>query len=262
MSRGSAFSRRPPWGSNWSGHGRPWGWGWGCGGSWGWGWDWGGGGGFRSPPPCPPISPPEPAPATLSTEDLEWYRTDIRPRILALGLGAGIISQQEHDAAAASPTPAPPVADHKATTPVEPSVTVTAPSTVVPASDAKTEDVADAAAAEHALGDTDHFEDVERLRSLDLVCAVCTNALCRPQELEPCAHLFCESCLARLPKRACPVCKQAIQSSRPSKIAQRQLHDWPVRCPRSPTCTWTGKFHTLAKHVSTPHDAPDVAAAS
>ena len=58
--------------------------------------------------------------------------------------------------------------------------------------------------ARQAMDDMDLDEDFK--------CAICLDLLYRPQMLEPCRHIFCETCLKRARICICPMCRTPIDA--------------------------------------------------
>jgi hypothetical protein len=58
----------------------------------------------------------------------------------------------------------------------------------------------------------------------ELLCPICLDLLHRPHSLQPCQHLFCDSCLRRLAGariHKCPVCRSPIKDCH----LDQELHD-------------------------------------
>ena len=52
---------------------------------------------------------------------------------------------------------------------------------------------------------------------IDVTCSICLDRLHRPQEIDPCKHMFCQPCLIRLSQAGgtnCPLCRGAINGSK------------------------------------------------
>ena len=64
------------------------------------------------------------------------------------------------------------------------------------------------------------------LSGIDVTCSICLDMLHRPQEIDPCKHMFCQSCLIRLCHegtpmdphedvvRNCPLCRGPINDTK------------------------------------------------
>ena len=65
-----------------------------------------------------------------------------------------------------------------------------------------------------AIREDDGVSDDEvRVPMEDLLCPICWELLHRPHRLDPCNHVFCESCLRRLVRArilTCPICRSFI----------------------------------------------------
>ena len=59
-----------------------------------------------------------------------------------------------------------------------------------------------------------------RLSEFDVTCSICLDMLHRPQEIDPCKHMFCQSCLTRMyhenlgMEAKCPLCRGAINDTK------------------------------------------------
>ena len=55
------------------------------------------------------------------------------------------------------------------------------------------------------------------LSEIDTTCSICLDRIHRPQEIDPCKHMFCQSCLIRLSqahRSNCPMCRGAINGTK------------------------------------------------
>ena len=63
---------------------------------------------------------------------------------------------------------------------------------------------------------------------MDDVCAICQDLLFQPTVLDPCQHIYCETCLRRLGNHqinTCPICRSDIQDCYPIKELHKFLQD-------------------------------------
>ena len=53
---------------------------------------------------------------------------------------------------------------------------------------------------------------------IDITCSICLDRIHRPQEIDPCKHMFCQSCLIRMSEagctKKCPLCRGAINNTK------------------------------------------------
>ena len=52
--------------------------------------------------------------------------------------------------------------------------------------------------------------DVLALVQNEFSCAICTEIYIKPQQLFPCAHIFCQTCLSQCRSKHCPMCRTTI----------------------------------------------------
>ena len=60
----------------------------------------------------------------------------------------------------------------------------------------------------------------------DLMCGICRDIYLDPQELIPCEHVFCETCLNRLSQARiynCPICRRQIMNTLPVEDLRNQI---------------------------------------
>ena len=60
----------------------------------------------------------------------------------------------------------------------------------------------------------------------DLMCGICRDIYLDPQELIPCEHVFCETCLRRLNQARiynCPICRRQIMNTLPVEDLRNQI---------------------------------------
>jgi len=87
-------------------------------------------------------------------------------------------------------------------------------------------------------------EDTERLS-----CAICLQLLSSPQGL-PCQHSFCAACIAKLERKACPVCRSRFETSSPTHFIKAEIEDRvAIKCTKG--CHWEGNgMNAFNKHRS------------
>ena len=66
-----------------------------------------------------------------------------------------------------------------------------------------------------------------------------------------CGHIFCKTCIEKLQKKRCPVCKEKEFTTFPDKRLQKSLNKLKVRCTwQKSGCDWTGELRELDSHLS------------
>ena len=66
------------------------------------------------------------------------------------------------------------------------------------------------------------------LSEIDVTCSICLDMIHRPQEIDPCKHMFCQSCLFGLSQaegRNCPLCRGAINDTKFKRELNKKIRN-------------------------------------
>ena len=86
---------------------------------------------------------------------------------------------------------------------------------------------------------------------LDTKCNICLLVPCKPMQTSCCGHIFCETCIEKLPERRCPLCKKEEFSALPDIRLQQSLEKLQVHCTHQKDgCGWTGELRELDSHLN------------
>lgn len=83
-------------------------------------------------------------------------------------------------------------------------------------------------------------------------CAICTHVAFAPPNL-PCGHLYCRTCVERVPDARCPQCRESFSRyALPSvnMFVQREIWQLRVKCRKSSSgCPWTDAMGTTHRNI-------------
>ena len=89
----------------------------------------------------------------------------------------------------------------------------------------------------------------------DLICTLCCNLMCNPQDCCEEGHHYCQHCISSLASEDCPGCRRPLQQpSRTNRGVQRRILDIKVVCPY---CQQQQVLSNIAGHIGHCESRPD-----
>ena len=85
---------------------------------------------------------------------------------------------------------------------------------------------------------------------LEIYCSICLDVLNEPHLTQCCGHHFCLSCLNKVKKKPCPLCKEQHLNAVLNKGLKRTINGLKVYCMnKSRGCPWSGELKDLFRHM-------------